>query len=79
MEKFDKLLNYANFYALVTMCAIALIGAIRWICVPNIVSTLFFGLIAFGSAWLASTLEELKEPREQLASFCKNLISKIKK
>ena len=79
MEKFDKLLNYANFYALVTMCTITLIGAIKWICIPNIVSALFFGLIAFGSAWLASTLEELKEPREQLVSFCKNLISKIRK
>ena len=79
MEKFDKLLNYANFYALVTMYAITLIGAIKWICVPNIISALFFGLIAFGSAWLASTLEELKEPREQLVSFIKTLIAKFKK
>ena len=79
MEKFDKILNYLNFYALIIVSIVCLIGAIKWICIPNIVSALFFGLIAFGSAWLASTLEELKEPREQLVSFCKNLISKIKK
>ena len=76
MEKFDKILNYLNFYALVFLSIIALISAIKWLCVPNIVSTLFFGLVAFGSAWLASSLEELKEPREQLISFLKSLISK---
>ena len=79
MEKFDKLLNYANFYALVTMCAIALIGAIQWLCVPNIISALFYGVIAWGSAWIALSFEELKEPRKQLVSFLKTWIAKFKK
>ena len=76
MEKFDKILNYLNFYALVILSIVGLIGAIKWLCVPNIVSVLFFGLVAFGSAWISSTLEELKEPREQLVSFLKSLVSK---
>ena len=79
MEKFDQILNYTKFYALLIMSIVCLIGAIKWICVPNIVSALVYGAFAFGSAWVVSILEELKEPREQLSSFCKKLISKIKK
>lgn len=76
MEKFDKFLNYSNFYMLLVIFIVCLIGAIKWLCVPNIVSALFFGMVAFGSAWTAYTLKELKEPREQLISFLKSLISK---
>lgn len=79
MEKFDKILNYLNFYALIIVSIVCLIGAIQWLCVPNIISALFYGVIAWGSAWIASSFEELKEPRKQLVSFIKTLIAKFKK
>ena len=76
MEKFDKFLNYSNFYMLLVMFIVCLIGAIKWICVPNIISALFYGIVAWGTIWIASSAGELKEPRKQLVSFLKSLVSK---
>ena len=76
MEKFDKILNYLNFYTLVILSIVCLIGAIKWICVPNIISALFYGIVAWGTIWIASSAGELKEPRKQLVSFLKSLVSK---
>lgn len=76
MKKFDKFLNYSNFYMLLIMSIVCLIGAIKWLCVPHSISALFYGIIAWGTIWIASSAKDLKEPREQLVSFLKSLISK---